>query len=293
MTALVTAQKSTNVRVQKTGVPPWLRTGIGVLQTIAPETTARAAVHLFFRTQRGRVRGEGDELVGAARFVVPFAGERIAAWSIGSGPVALLTHGWNGRATQLGAFVQPLVESGFRVVAFDHVGHGESSGSSTSIAQMAEATAAVARAAGGVKAIVGHSLGAGAAVLAMHDGLAVERVALIAPPLTPDPWFTRFGTMLGLDERTGTIARAEAERRVGRTFAELHVPTLAAHLRQPALIVHDRDDREIPIAAGEALSYAWRGSRLLVTAGLGHIRVLRAPGVVESARRFLTRTSDE
>src|SRR5690606_4048792 len=104
---------------------------------------------------------------------------------------------------------------------------------------------------------------------------------------TPEPWFRRFGHALGLDERALELARAAIERRVGRRFDELHVPTLARSVERRALIIHDRDDREIPIEAGEALSYAWQGSRFLVTAGLGHNRILRSPGVVESARRFL------
>ncbi len=291
MTASVQVKKSTNVR--SGDALPWIRRGVGALQAVAPAAAARAAVHLFFRTRRMPESDEGRALTASARpFTVPLGGERLAAWSWGEGPAVLLVHGWNGRATQLGAFVEPLVASGLRAVAFDHVGHGDSSGSSTTIPQMAEAIATVARASGGASAVIAHSLGAGAAVLAMHDGLAVERAALIAPPLTPDPWFAHFGRVLGLDERTTAIARAEVEKHVGRRFEELHVPTLASSLRQPALIVHDRDDREIPVGAGEALSYAWRGSRFLVTAGLGHKRILGSPGVLESVRRFVLAEND-
>lgn len=291
MAASAQSGKSTNVRADN-GLP-WLRRGVGILQAVTPETAALAAVHLFFRTRRMPATSEGRALMASGKhFIVPFAGEELAAWSWGEGPAVVLAHGWNGRATQLAAFVEPLVASGFRAVAFDHVGHGESSGTSTTIPQMAAATAAVAQASGGARAIVAHSLGAGAAVLAMHDGLAVDRAVLIAPPLAPDPWFAHFGRVLGLDERTTAIARARVERHVGRRFDELHVPTLASKLRQPALIVHDRDDREIPIGAGESLSYAWQGSRFLVTAGLGHNRILRSPGVLESARRFLLAQND-
>lgn len=291
MTASLQPRKSTNVR------PPasllWTRRGVSTLSVLAPDAAARAAAHLFFRTRRVPARREElDVLEGASRFTVPFRGEELAAWSWGTGPTVLLVHGWNGRATQLGALVSPLVSSGFRVVAFDHVGHGASTGSSTTMVEMAAAIASVARAAGGVHGLVAHSLGAGASALAIAEGLALERVVLIAPPLTPEPWFRRFGGALGLDERAMKLARAAIERRVGRTFDDLHLPTLARSLDEPALIIHDRDDREIPIEAGELLSYAWQGSRLLVTAGLGHHRILRSPGVVESTRRFL-RHADE
>lgn len=286
MTASLGATKSTNVR--PASALAWARRGVSTLNLLAPEAAARAAVHLFFRTRRVPARREELEVLdGASPFTVPFRGEELAAWSWGTGPTVLLVHGWNGRATQLGALVSPLVASGFRVVAFDHVGHGGSSGSSTSIVEMASAIASVARTAGGVHGVVAHSLGAGSTVLAITEGLAVEGVVLIAPPLTPEPWFRQFGSALGLDEPALKLARAAIERRVGRRFDELHVPTLARSIDRRALIIHDRDDREIPIEAGEALSYAWRGSRFLVTAGLGHHRILRSPGIVESARRFL------
>lgn len=278
--------KSTNVRASV--ALRWARRGMGALQTVSPDAAARAAVRLFFRTQRRSPKpGERDILADASSFTIPFQGEALAAWTWGSGPTVLLVHGWNGRATQLGTFVDPLVASGFRVVAFDHVGHGASSGASTSLVQMAEALECVAKIAG-AHGVIAHSLGAGAAVLAMHDGaLAPERAVLVAPPLAPEPWFRQLGSALGLDPRIYSLARAELERQVRRTFEELHIPTLARSLRQPALIIHDRDDREVPLAAGEALSRAWPGSRLLVTAKLGHHRILRSPGVVESARRFL------
>lgn len=267
MTTSIGLNKSTNVR--------------------SPQERAAQAARVFFRTQRSRARdGEADVLAHASRLDVPFEGEQLATWSWGEGPAVLLVHGWNGRATQLGRFVPATVESGMRAVAFDHVGHGASSGSSTSIAQMARAITHVAELAGAQK-LIAHSLGAASSVLAAHDGLALERAVLVAPPLTPEPWFQGLVRMLALDEATAALTRAAIEAHVGRSIESLHVPTLAAALTQPALIVHDRDDREVPIEAGELLSYAWRGSRLYVTAGLGHNRVLTSPDVIEVVSRFL------
>src|SRR5205823_2922525 len=44
---------------------------------------------------------------------------RVNAWRWGAGPTVLLVHGWEGRGSQLGAFVEPLVRAGLSVVAFD------------------------------------------------------------------------------------------------------------------------------------------------------------------------------
>ncbi|MFP2912939.1 hypothetical protein ACLESD_49620, partial [Pyxidicoccus sp. 3LFB2] len=59
--------------------------------------------------------------------VVKLGGERVAVWSWGEGPRVLLVHGWSGYGGQLTAFVAPLVEAGFSVVAgTTRRGHGVS-----------------------------------------------------------------------------------------------------------------------------------------------------------------------
>nr|MBA3542137.1 hypothetical protein [Deltaproteobacteria bacterium] len=52
----------------------------------------------------------------------------VAAWRWGHGPTVLLVHGWEGRGSQLGSFVEPLVAAGLSVVAFDAPAHGDSAG---------------------------------------------------------------------------------------------------------------------------------------------------------------------
>jgi pimeloyl-ACP methyl ester carboxylesterase len=56
----------------------------------------------------------------------------------------------------------------------------------------------------------------------------------------------------------------------------------------PTLIVHDRDDASTPVADGAAIAAAWTGSRLSVTSGLGHRRLLRDPDVVAEVVEFVS-----
>ena len=120
--SFITSVKSTNVRPLMSG-PVWLRTSFSVAGYLTPSLTAAVAERLFFKTRRtGSRTGERDVLETAA----PSSIAGMKAWSWGNGPTVLLVHGWNGRATQLGGFVEPLVARGYRVVAFDAFGHGES-----------------------------------------------------------------------------------------------------------------------------------------------------------------------
>jgi pimeloyl-ACP methyl ester carboxylesterase len=53
------------------------------------------------------------------------------------------------------------------------------------------------------------------------------------------------------------------------------------------LVVHDRDDREVPIEHGRRLAATWPLAELRETDGLGHRRILRDPNVVATAVAFV------
>jgi pimeloyl-ACP methyl ester carboxylesterase len=60
----------------------------------------------------------------------------------------------------------------------------------------------------------------------------------------------------------------------------------AAERSQPLLVIHDRDDAEVPWTDGADLVDAWPGARLLLTRGLGHRRILHDAVVVQATASF-------
>ena len=58
-------------------------------------------------------------------------------------------------------------------------------------------------------------------------------------------------------------------------------------MRTPLLILHDRDDRQVPVEQATEIAGVWPGSRVITTAGLGHQRPLRDPGVVTTVVQHL------
>jgi pimeloyl-ACP methyl ester carboxylesterase len=71
-------------------------------------------------------------------------------------------------------------------------------------------------------------------------------------------------------------------------MADLDLPHTVAGLSTPALVVHDRNDKEIPVEDGLALAAAWPGARTLITQGYGHRRIMIAPEVVSAIVAYLT-----
>jgi pimeloyl-ACP methyl ester carboxylesterase len=200
----------------------------------------------------------------------------------------VLAHGWGGRAGRFSALAQALVDSGFRVVLFDAPAHGASMGRLASLPQFSLALRVVADAMGPVHGLVGHSLGGAAVSLAMRNGLHARRAVLLSSPADVVLFSRAFAKHLRIPIRAHNAMRRNLESRLQFRWEELHVPTLAHRMTAPALIVHDRDDPDVPYAHGEEIAAAWPGAELLTTSGLGHRAVLRDPEVIKRTATFLS-----
>jgi pimeloyl-ACP methyl ester carboxylesterase len=196
-------------------------------------------------------------------------------------------HGWNGRGGQLAALARAIAARGHRAVAFDHPAHGESSGRHATIPDMARAIELVSDQLGGAHAVVAHSLGAVAATVAMSRGLEPARAVFLAPPVRPEEWLLRFGRALGLPASSDDDLVRAIEERAGVPVASIRPLDLAPSLDTRLLIVHDENDREVPVVDGEALASVWPGARLVITHGLGHNRLLSSPETVSLVADFI------
>jgi len=276
-------QKSTNVRIEK-ALPRWVQATFANVGRVAPRLTSVVAAELFRTTHRSSPRpGEREVLESATASRI--AGMQV--WSWGEGPIVLLVHGWNGRSTQLGGFVSPLVARGHRVVAFDALGHGDSDGTKSSLPELANCIRQVVDELGGVYAIVAHSLGGAATTYALAYGLDAERVVFISPPADPREFLKMFAAALGINDDVRERVRQRLERRLGVPMEQMRAKALAPRMEIPLLVVHDRDDKEVPYSVGRRIASQWPGAELIITEGLGHQRILGDPNVRDAAVRFV------
>lgn len=266
-----------------------VRGALRVLSHASPGVASRIAADLFMTPRRHRTPDrERALLAGATPFDVRLGDSTtIKAWSWGSGPVVLLVHGWEGRGSQLTPFVQPLVDAGHRVIAFDAPGHGASDGSRSSLPHFTYALRAVAAATAEPHAIVAHSLGCAATTLALRDGLTANRLVFLAPPLEPVDYTARFGEILALDTAIVDRMRLRIEERFLRKWSDYSLSLTAKEMTAPLLIIHDRQDRETFWSEGNALASLWPNARLITTDGLGHRRILREPALIQEAVAFI------
>ncbi|MEV0719949.1 alpha/beta fold hydrolase, partial [Asanoa sp. NPDC050611] len=118
------------------------------------------------------------------------AGRRIAYDVQGDGPLVVGLHGMGDLRAVYRFTVPALADAGYRVATFDSRGHGESSDGFDSyddVAQAGDALALVEHLGGGPAALLGNSMGAGAAVYAAAERPDLVSAIVLLGPFVRDP----------------------------------------------------------------------------------------------------------
>jgi len=289
MTTLVTSQNSTIVR-NVIGLA-LMRARFAIGGWITPRQTADRAARLFatpFASSRKRAHAaQPDDTV--RRGVLHIGGRTIATYIWGdpaTQPYVLFAHGWSSFGLRFATWVPQLRALGYAVVTFDQAGHGDSSGELSTLADFADTLRAVGQHFGNAALVVAHSFGGAALALAHGETWRAERVVLIAPSADISAAVRRFFRFAHLGEHLREPFFAWYKRRTGVDARELVLHRRLPMFAQPALVIHDLEDREVPWGEGEYYALHWPGARMLTTSGLGHNRVVDDTAVIEQALRF-------
>ncbi|MFC5595247.1 alpha/beta fold hydrolase [Lysobacter niastensis] len=269
-----------------------LRLGFVFGSHVAPQATLKRAARLFSTPMASsRSRALAASTCGARQIELLVDDHRIAAYVWGdpkAQPYVLFAHGWSSHGTRIAAWLPQLRAEGYAVVAFDQPAHGRSPGRQATLPDFTRHLLAVGNHFGPAAAVIGHSLGGAATMLAMARGLQAERAVLIAPAADPVAAAERFAGLMWIGANLCQRMFSYFERIVGTTFDEQQTHRNAPVIGRPALIVHDLEDRDVPWSEGERYARYWPDSRLLTTRGLGHRRVLDDSGVITAGMRFLS-----
>ncbi|MBT1689486.1 alpha/beta hydrolase [Dawidia soli] len=275
------------------------------VEKVAPGLAHRYFVRLFFRPVRYPVPEKEKK---AESFAQPFtfaaAGKRIQAYTWSPTPVAgppagspyvLVVHGWSGRATQFRRFIKPLLAKGYSVIGFDGPAHGHSQGTTTHIVEFEETLQKIIALKGIPEAIIAHSFGGGAVLMAAMHGLPVKKLINIASPTIGDEIIQTYLRAIQGSPATGTFFKAYVLRTYGKPFDEFTALHFIRHLPAPLplMLVHDAGDREVSLAHAEALVRVYPAARLLRTEGLGHTRILKDDEVIRACETFITTPSSQ
>ena len=271
-----------------------IRMGFRLGGTLSPRLAGRVAYEMWFTPTRFPTPASEQEALASAELEkLGIDDQSIVTYQWGRGrPTVLLVHGWSGRGTQLGAFVQPLVDAGYSVLSFDGPAHGRSSGRQTNLYQIADVILALQGHYGPFESVITHSFGGPCLASAMQHGFKTSNVVNIAPPAHVEALVAQFSDTLAIPEK----AVKDFVRRFEISFGDnilqrASMVSLVRNLDQPVLVIHDEDDSDIPWQQGQTVARAWKHASFIKTRTLGHRRILRDPSTIETVVEFVRSNS--
>ena len=221
-------------------------------------------------------------------------GDPIHVYEWGEGPrTALILHGWGSHAARFTTMVRALTDRGWRVLAPDAPGHGESHGSTSSLPQFIGAMdardGAARPRAGADRPFHGIAGDCHAPV-----GCATARARLDRSPWCwsarlrafPSWWNRSSSCSASARPRAATCLALFAQRFGGRPEDFMALGD-GARIDLPVLLVHDEADDVVPCEHSRQLLSRLPGARLLTTHGLGHSGMLRDPPTIAAIADFL------
>lgn len=279
-----------NKRLQVPMALKLIRLGFRFGGQLAPMLAGRIAYKLWFTPRRIQTpASEKKALKSAEVEYLQINHHTIATYSWGqTGPAVLLVHGWGGRGTQLGSFVKPLLDAGYRVLSFDAPAHGNSSGKQTNLYEVADTLLALQHHHGSFDAVITHSFGGPCVAKAMQRGLKTNRIVSLSPPASILGVVEKFITTLGLPVKAGKNLMQRFETSFGKNIWEdISMINTARAINVPGMLIHDSNDLEVPWQESHAIAQVWNNATFIKTSGLGHRRIVRDANVIESAVGFI------
>ncbi len=267
-----------------------LRIVILTLDILLPSVAAQIAVFLFLRPRRKPITYTDRLPEGAERISICYDSCQLTAYSWGTGEkTVVLVHGWESHIGRMLPLVTPLVEAGFRVVALDSPGHGQSPRLLTDMYEVGEAVRCALEQLTPVYAIVANSFGAAATInmLAWHPDLQPPRIVLLSPMAHLEQHIDIYKRLLQIDGRLLANVRNLIQRRMPLPIATFDVARAITAISSPGLIIHDLDDPVIPFHSVQPIAENWSHVQLVKTNGLGHKHLIANSDVQATVVKYL------
>ncbi len=178
----------------------------------------------------------------------------------------MLLHGWGGARAQMTGFVNPLLQAGYRVVAFDQPAHGESDGGMTNILEIAPTMDLIAEREGPFEALIAHSFGTliTSYVLVERDFPSPARLIYLGAFNRLLDSLPRFQILAGLPDPVIDGLREMIYANFGKDVLDaIWNEKMTRRIDIPALMFHDTADNVTPIEDSRAIARVWKSARLI------------------------------
>lgn len=219
---------------------------------------------------------------------VPSINRKINVYEYGKrSKKVLLVHGWSGRGTQLCKIADEMINLGLQTVSFDAPAHGKSPGSSTIMVDFIASIIEIDKQFGPFEVAIGHSLGGMSVMNAIKEGFMVDKAIIIGSGDIVEDITDDFISKLGLKPKMSKLLCEYFEKKYGRKMEDYDAYKAAEKSLIPTLVIHDKNDPEVPVKASIHIHKHLKNGELMLTEGLGHRKILADQQVIEKIINFI------
>jgi pimeloyl-ACP methyl ester carboxylesterase len=272
-------------------IPKYIIVVAQFLQFFSLNWATRFATNLFLTPIKFKRPKRELELFEKAEKTTQFfdkINKKAIVYTYGSGSKkALLVHGWCGRGTQLVKIATMLQKFDFQIITFDAPGHGDSPKNKTNMTEFIAIILTLEKQFSGFDVAIGHSLGGMAILNACKQGLQLKKAVTIGSGDIIDDIMDEFVLKLKLKPVISPKMKEYYETNYGIVMDNLSAYKAAEKTTCPTLIIHDEDDKDVPVSCAYNIDKHHNLSELYITKHLGHRKILGDKNVVLKIEEFV------
>jgi pimeloyl-ACP methyl ester carboxylesterase len=270
----------------------YIRAKLNLLAVLSKKRAAKKAFDLFCtplkksQKQLPAIFNEAEQLLVTVKGVAV----RGFRWNKGGTKRVLILHGFESSSRNFEAYISPLIDKNYEVIAFDAPAHGVSGGRQITLPIYVETIRTIYFELGTIQGFISHSFG-GLALTHFIEKIphnSDTKLVLIAPATETKTAIDTFFRFLQL----GSEVRKEFEKLIvqksGMQPGFFSIPRALEHIKASILWVHDRNDDVTPLKDVEpVMEKHYPNLQFLITSGLGHRKIYRDSQVIQAVVEFM------
>lgn len=276
---------------QSLKIPKTILVTAKILEAMSPKLAVKFATKLFVTPIKHKLPKREIEMDANSiqeKFSIQSIGKEIVVYKYGTeSKKVLLVHGWSGRGTQLVKIADEMLKMGYSTISFDAPAHGKSAGKTSNMTDFIAAVMELEEKHGPFEVAIGHSLGGMTILNAIKKGLKVKKAVVIGSGDIVKDIMDDFVEKLGMNIAISKKIMASFEKKIGETMESFSAYIAAREIQIPVLVIHDKDDEDVPVKAAHHIFENLKNGELLLTGELGHRKILGDTKVIKKIVAFL------
>lgn len=256
----------------------YYRIKLRAIELVFPAKAAEAAFELFCTPySKRKIYEEPPVFKQAEKLSFEFQNHKIhgSCWQpkVQNGYKILICHGFDSNSYKFASYIEPLLDIGFQVFAFDAPAHGLSTGKTITALLYGDMIAKVDSDYGPFYGIIAHSFGGIAVALAIEEfkNNVLQKLVLIAPATETTRSLNDFCSYLSISQKLKKGMEKLIVQIGGQPAAWYSVARVIQSVTVPTLWLHDKGDRITPYEDMKFLTELNLPSvKFIITEGLGH-----------------------